>query len=878
MSQETENTNNREIRNLNKKYPIAPEQLLTGRKECLYCLPSSNPGRALDPMKKCSTCGFGSEDLMRAILMGTFEHTHVPMVLIERVNCDGVDEKDERNELDTDSSKEDSYYKYNNEIYRMINAYSFTSNVIVDSACYLCRKTYPWLTDFCQFQDAFSAERAFKAIDENDEKFFALYEDTEEPFDYYAYKCAVSGLTEIIIPLYTRANAENRSDRGVVGFLIIGQRPIGAPPKGMEDIAEFEEQRKWIRALNENQRVVVEDLRKSAWFEERNIEKPKKTYKDSNDALKGHAEHIRKFFGQIKDEIIAQETGFIHKYQSKRIKEFLDFIALQKQDAKSIKKRIVTMFKKIWRDFDLNELHVFIPDLEMKAESNQTLIEGQVIGSKEHLSVKIDITKLPPPSSYEVDVIELEENEGLYINETLVPAGESEENTTEKINEFDEFYAAAYSGENEKTMFGVFVEWKTLPIKHGDTANRLHKDLFKALVGICSAEIMAFLAVSRSSKLTSFAEETRHDLAHRLQTLDSHNRSFVLDCDNFFESELLYPLKRKMGPSEMIERFNKNSLNYIKANKELFETLSYMKDELDSVNVYREPKPEQIYAVKDVFMGLRQLFTAPWHPRNAGHTLHVPKTEWFTNKVWADKIMFRRIIQNLLDNAFKYSPPKTNVYISHYYDSVTKEICFDVINFGFGIKEEFEKTMFERGKKGPAAAAGKGLGLAIARDFAERNGGTLDIVSGIIPGSGTEKDKKKNGLVSKVNFTQYNDILEFQNDYPQNNKLDYWAEKLRQERDELNIAWDELPGQESYLEYKGGYLFTLAEAFGKDTPLKTVMVKPDDKNPSRKTKQTTGDLIAYAEHEIYQVTFRLRLPAMDIKLREDGNNYEGSIS
>jgi len=878
MSQEPENTNNREIRNPNKKYPIAPEQLLTGRKDCLYCPSSSTPGRALDPMEKCSTCGFASEGLMNAILMGTFENTHVPMVLIERVTCDGVDEKDKRNELNTDSSKKDSYYKYNNEIYSMINASSFTTNVIANSACYTCRKKHPWLTDFCQFQDAFSAEKAFKAIAENDEKFFTLYEDTEEPFDYYAYKCAVSGLTEFIIPLYIRKKAKKRSDRGVVGFLIIGQRRIGAPPKGMEDIAEFAEQREKIKALNEEQRGVVEGLRKSAWFENGNIEKPKKNYKDSNDALKGHAGHICKFFGHIEDEIIAQETGFIHKYQSKRIKEFLDLIALQRQGAESIKKRTVVMFKKIWEDFHLNELHLFIPDLEMKAESNQTLIKGMVIGSRERLSVKIDTTKLPPPSSYEVDVIELEENDGLYINERLVPAGESEENTTEKINKFDELYAAVYSGENEKTMFGVYVEWETLPITHGNEVDRLHKDLFKVLVGICSAEIMAFLAISRSSKLASFTEETRHDLAHRLQTLDSHNKSFVRDCENFFYNKLPHSLRRTSDSSEMIEILKKNSLNYIKANIELFETLSYMKDELDSVNIYREPKPERIHAVRDVFMGLRQLFTAPWHPRNAGHTLNIPQTEWFTDKFMADKIMFRRIIQNLLDNAFKYSPPKTNVYISQHYDFDKKEMSFDVINFGFGIKESFAKIMFERGTKGPAAAAAKGLGLAIARDFAERNGGTLDIVSGIIPDSGTEKDKKKNGLVSEINFTQYNDILEFQNDYPQNNKLDYWAEKLRQERDELNIAWDELPGQESYLEYKGGYLFTLAEAFGKDTPLKTVMVDPEDKRPSRQTKSTAGDLITYAEHEIYQVTFRLRLPAMDINLRRDGNKYEGSIS
>jgi two-component system sensor histidine kinase KdpD len=78
---------------------------------------------------------------------------------------------------------------------------------------------------------------------------------------------------------------------------------------------------------------------------------------------------------------------------------------------------------------------------------------------------------------------------------------------------------------------------------------------------------------------------------------------------------------------------------------------------------------------------------------------------------------------NLLDNALKFSPPESPVRVR--VESGVHELRVHVQDTGPGIPPAERETMFEPFQRGTGGKRGAGLGLAIARGFAEVNGARL---------------------------------------------------------------------------------------------------------------------------------------------------------
>jgi two-component system sensor histidine kinase KdpD len=89
--------------------------------------------------------------------------------------------------------------------------------------------------------------------------------------------------------------------------------------------------------------------------------------------------------------------------------------------------------------------------------------------------------------------------------------------------------------------------------------------------------------------------------------------------------------------------------------------------------------------------------------------------------VRVDAQQIERVLVNLIENALRYSPPSERVRV--HVDAVGTEVLVRVIDRGPGIASADLDAIFEPFHRGsPAAAApGAGLGLAIARGFAEAN-------------------------------------------------------------------------------------------------------------------------------------------------------------
>lgn len=107
--------------------------------------------------------------------------------------------------------------------------------------------------------------------------------------------------------------------------------------------------------------------------------------------------------------------------------------------------------------------------------------------------------------------------------------------------------------------------------------------------------------------------------------------------------------------------------------------------------------------------------------------------------VKGDPERIRQIIENLVDNGYRYTPEGGRVLVRA--RRVDHEVQVDVIDNGIGIPPDEQERVFERFYRGEnplvMASAGTGLGLSIVRHFVEVQGGRIWLTSTGIPGEGS---------------------------------------------------------------------------------------------------------------------------------------------
>jgi signal transduction histidine kinase len=104
-------------------------------------------------------------------------------------------------------------------------------------------------------------------------------------------------------------------------------------------------------------------------------------------------------------------------------------------------------------------------------------------------------------------------------------------------------------------------------------------------------------------------------------------------------------------------------------------------------------------------------------------------------RIRADRQRLQQVLQNLVDNAVKYSPAHGDVTVSAWSENGVVRIA--VRDEGPGIPQEDQRLIFEKFGRSTAGTTkpGTGLGLFIARSIAEAHGGTLAVASEVDRGS-----------------------------------------------------------------------------------------------------------------------------------------------
>lgn len=102
-----------------------------------------------------------------------------------------------------------------------------------------------------------------------------------------------------------------------------------------------------------------------------------------------------------------------------------------------------------------------------------------------------------------------------------------------------------------------------------------------------------------------------------------------------------------------------------------------------------------------------------------------------------DQMLLRQAIQNLLSNAYKFSPHSIKPpVVKVHFDVGHTDI--EVIDFGIGIPDEYKPKIFQNFVRAANAEniTGTGLGLSITKQFIEMNGGQISFESTV--GEGTK--------------------------------------------------------------------------------------------------------------------------------------------
>jgi two-component system phosphate regulon sensor histidine kinase PhoR len=104
---------------------------------------------------------------------------------------------------------------------------------------------------------------------------------------------------------------------------------------------------------------------------------------------------------------------------------------------------------------------------------------------------------------------------------------------------------------------------------------------------------------------------------------------------------------------------------------------------------------------------------------------------------WADEEAVNEILDNLIDNAVKYTPEGGRIRVGWFLEG--DQVCLQVADSGIGIPEQDLPRIFERfyrvDKARSRELGGTGLGLSIVKHLAQAMHGSVGVTSQL--GKGT---------------------------------------------------------------------------------------------------------------------------------------------
>ena len=207
-----------------------------------------------------------------------------------------------------------------------------------------------------------------------------------------------------------------------------------------------------------------------------------------------------------------------------------------------------------------------------------------------------------------------------------------------------------------------------------------------------------------------------HDLRTPLSSLQGYLETLSLKNESLSENEKKEYINIALKQSERLGRLI----------KELFE-LAMLENQSTQVK-------HESFSLTELAQDVAQKFKLEAKKKNIEFTTSLPDDLIFVS---ADIALIERVLENLLENAIKYTPAggKVSLIINHIKDQITIQI----IDNGIGIPQKDIPHIFERfyrvEKSRSDETEGTGLGLAIARRILQLHNSIINVSSKINQGT-----------------------------------------------------------------------------------------------------------------------------------------------
>ncbi len=203
-----------------------------------------------------------------------------------------------------------------------------------------------------------------------------------------------------------------------------------------------------------------------------------------------------------------------------------------------------------------------------------------------------------------------------------------------------------------------------------------------------------------------------HDLRTPLAALQGYIDTLLIKDESLSDAE-----KRRY-----LEMASKNSMRVGELIADLFELARL---ESDQASAHKEP-----CAINELVQDVAGKFALEAEERDIGFEFEIPERAPFVS---ADVGLIERALENLIDNALKFTGPGGAISVS--VEEKEGEVETRVSDTGRGIPEQQLPRIFDRfhraGDQPQGGRPGSGLGLAIVKRIIDLHGGTLQVASAV---------------------------------------------------------------------------------------------------------------------------------------------------
>jgi signal transduction histidine kinase len=249
-----------------------------------------------------------------------------------------------------------------------------------------------------------------------------------------------------------------------------------------------------------------------------------------------------------------------------------------------------------------------------------------------------------------------------------------------------------------------------------------------------SAAALLSVASGNTSQPRTESPEARLDLVEELATAAARRRLAEEEARGVAIHELKTPLTSVRGLSQMLRDMElsvderRHAAGLLATEAERLEGMIVQLLELERL-------PRRTVAEAGERIDLSALLATRVELLGRGHERAVRAEIEPGLVAWGDRRLLERVVDNLLANAFKFSPPDTTVGLAARRGG--RQVVVEVRDRGEGIAPGEQERIFQRFTRGKAAERrqGLGLGLALVREVITWHGGHVAVSS--TPGRGS---------------------------------------------------------------------------------------------------------------------------------------------